>query len=147
VWKYHACGFLGLENPLDRRVWFSYFLSLRNGSHLPTTQCACANFVDFATQRNGRRGRENDLLHDTVLYFSVADGIEVVFRRCSLERLTELDSKIGLFKFETHDYDGYLSTCVTDGCNSGNTLHVNLIVGFLGLIATFLYSRVANHWI
>jgi hypothetical protein len=23
----------------------------RNGSHLPTTQCACADFVDFATQR------------------------------------------------------------------------------------------------
>jgi hypothetical protein len=31
------------------------------GSHLPTTQCACANFLDFATQRNGRRGREKDL--------------------------------------------------------------------------------------
>jgi hypothetical protein len=29
----------------------------RNGSHLPTTQCAYANFVDFATQRNGG-GRE-----------------------------------------------------------------------------------------
>jgi hypothetical protein len=33
----------------------------RNGSHLPTTQCACANFVDFATQRNGHRCREKDL--------------------------------------------------------------------------------------
>jgi hypothetical protein len=33
----------------------------RNGSHLPTTQCACANFVDFAAQHNGRRGREKDL--------------------------------------------------------------------------------------
>jgi hypothetical protein len=33
-------------------------LSLRNGSHLPTTQCACADFVDFTTQRNGR---EKDL--------------------------------------------------------------------------------------
>jgi hypothetical protein len=27
-------------------------MSLRNGSHLPTTQCACVDFVDFATQRN-----------------------------------------------------------------------------------------------
>jgi hypothetical protein len=32
---------------------------LWNGSHLPTTQCACADFVDFAMQRNG--GREKDL--------------------------------------------------------------------------------------
>jgi hypothetical protein len=31
----------------------------RNGSHLPTTQCACADFVDFATQRNG--SHEKDL--------------------------------------------------------------------------------------
>jgi hypothetical protein len=37
-------------------------MSLWNGSHLPTTQCACADFVDFTTQRNGRRGREKDLL-------------------------------------------------------------------------------------
>jgi hypothetical protein len=33
----------------------------RNGSHLPTTQCTCADFVDFATQRNG--GRVKDLYH------------------------------------------------------------------------------------
>jgi hypothetical protein len=30
-------------------------------SHLPTTQCACADFVDFATQHNGGGGREKDL--------------------------------------------------------------------------------------
>jgi hypothetical protein len=30
-------------------------LPFQNGSHLPTTQCACADFVDFATQRNGGR--------------------------------------------------------------------------------------------
>jgi hypothetical protein len=36
-------------------------MSLRNGSHLPTTQCAGADFMDFATQRNGGRGREKDL--------------------------------------------------------------------------------------
>jgi hypothetical protein len=36
-------------------------MSLRNGSHLPTTQCACADFGDFATQRNGGGGgREKD---------------------------------------------------------------------------------------
>jgi hypothetical protein len=35
-------------------------MSLRNGSHLPTTQCACADFVDFAKQYNGG-GREKDL--------------------------------------------------------------------------------------
>jgi hypothetical protein len=29
--------------------WFSF------------TQCACANFVDFAMQRNGGRGHEKDL--------------------------------------------------------------------------------------
>jgi hypothetical protein len=33
-------------------------MSLRNGSHLPTN----VDFVDFATQRNGRCGREKDLL-------------------------------------------------------------------------------------
>jgi hypothetical protein len=32
-------------------------------SALSTTQCACADFVDFAKQRNGGGGgRENDLL-------------------------------------------------------------------------------------
>jgi hypothetical protein len=40
---------------------FERAMSLRNGSHLPTTQCACADFVDFATQRNGGRGCEKDL--------------------------------------------------------------------------------------
>jgi hypothetical protein len=40
---------------------FERVMSLRNGSLLPTTQCACADFVDFATQRNGG-GREKDLL-------------------------------------------------------------------------------------
>jgi hypothetical protein len=52
-----------------RIVWlvnenhFERAMSLRNGSHLPTTQCAWADFVDFATQRNGGGGggRENDL--------------------------------------------------------------------------------------
>jgi hypothetical protein len=34
--------------------------------NLSTTKCACANFVDFATQRNGRRGREKDLYMNAV---------------------------------------------------------------------------------
>jgi hypothetical protein len=34
----------------------------RNCPHLPTTQCACADFGDFAKQRNGGGGREKDLL-------------------------------------------------------------------------------------
>jgi hypothetical protein len=40
-------------------------MSLRNGSHLPTTQCACADFVDFAMQRNGRpiAARQHDQLN------------------------------------------------------------------------------------
>jgi hypothetical protein len=33
----------------------------RNGSHLPITQCACADFVDFDTQRNGGGSCEKDL--------------------------------------------------------------------------------------
>jgi hypothetical protein len=37
-------------------------MSLQNGLHLPTTQCACAEFEDFAKQRNGGSGREKDLL-------------------------------------------------------------------------------------
>jgi hypothetical protein len=31
-------------------------MSLRNGPHLPTTQCACADFEDFAKQHNGGGG-------------------------------------------------------------------------------------------
>jgi hypothetical protein len=34
-------------------------------SHLPTTQCACADFRDFAKQCNGGGGREKDLLQKT----------------------------------------------------------------------------------
>jgi hypothetical protein len=40
---------------------FETAMSLRNGPHLPTTQCACAEFKDFAKQRNGGGGREKDL--------------------------------------------------------------------------------------
>jgi hypothetical protein len=29
-------------------------------NHLPTTQCVCVDFVDFATQRNGGHGCEKD---------------------------------------------------------------------------------------
>jgi hypothetical protein len=29
--------------------------------HLPTTQCSCADFGDFAKQRNGGGSREKDL--------------------------------------------------------------------------------------
>jgi hypothetical protein len=36
----------------------------RTGSHLPTTQCECADFGDFAKQRNGDGGHEKDLLGD-----------------------------------------------------------------------------------
>jgi hypothetical protein len=35
-------------------------LPFRNGLHLPTTQCACAELSDFAKQRNGSGGREKD---------------------------------------------------------------------------------------
>jgi hypothetical protein len=40
---------------------FERALSLRNGPHLPTTHCACAEFEDFAKQRNSGGGREKDL--------------------------------------------------------------------------------------
>jgi hypothetical protein len=45
--------------------WLVNAEHFRNGhalsklSHLPTTQCACADFWDFAKQRNGG-GREKD---------------------------------------------------------------------------------------
>jgi hypothetical protein len=46
---------------------FETALSLRNGPHLTTTQCACAEFEDFAKQRNGGGGggcgREKDPYH------------------------------------------------------------------------------------
>jgi hypothetical protein len=47
---------------------FEKAMSLRNGSHLPTTQCACADFGDFAKQRNGCRGREKDLYPSRTYY-------------------------------------------------------------------------------
>jgi hypothetical protein len=41
-----------------------------NVLHLPVTQCACADFGDFAKQRNGGSGRENDLYHSFITFFS-----------------------------------------------------------------------------
>jgi hypothetical protein len=58
---------LRCKNPHMRIGWlvnendFERAMSLRNGSHLPTIQCACADFVDFAMQCNGGGGREKDL--------------------------------------------------------------------------------------
>jgi hypothetical protein len=53
---------------------FERALSLRNGHHLPTTQCAFAEFEDFSKQRNGGGGgREDDLyldlFHSKILLF------------------------------------------------------------------------------
>jgi hypothetical protein len=39
---------------------FERAMSLRNYPHLPTTQCACEHFGDFAKERNGGGGREKD---------------------------------------------------------------------------------------
>jgi hypothetical protein len=47
-------GWLVNENHFERAM------SLRNGPYLPTTQCACADFVDFAMQHNGGGGRKKD---------------------------------------------------------------------------------------
>jgi hypothetical protein len=55
-------------------------MSLRNGSHLPTTQCACADFVDFAKQRNGGRGREKDLLLSVLRLMNYYLGITELSR-------------------------------------------------------------------
>jgi hypothetical protein len=40
---------------------FERAMSLQNGLNLPTIQCACADFSNFAKQRNGGRGHEKDL--------------------------------------------------------------------------------------
>jgi hypothetical protein len=40
-------------------------------SHLPTTQCECVDFRDFAKQRNGGGGREKNLLSDNKEYQSL----------------------------------------------------------------------------
>jgi hypothetical protein len=50
----HRIGWLVNEDNFER------VMSLRNGSHLPTTQCACVEFEDFAKQRNGGGGHEKD---------------------------------------------------------------------------------------
>jgi hypothetical protein len=42
---------------------FTGVKALRNGSHLPTTQCACADFGDFAKQRNGGGGGREKYLY------------------------------------------------------------------------------------
>jgi hypothetical protein len=56
------------RNPHMRIGWlvnadnFKTAMSLRKDLHLPTRQCACAEFEDFAKQRNGGGGRrEKDL--------------------------------------------------------------------------------------
>jgi hypothetical protein len=51
-------GWLVNENHYERAM------SLRNGSHFPTTQCTCVDFEDFAAQCNGGSNRETDLYHD-----------------------------------------------------------------------------------
>jgi hypothetical protein len=51
----HYIGWLVNEDNFERA------LSLQNGPHLPTTQCACADFEYFAEKRNGGGGREKDL--------------------------------------------------------------------------------------
>jgi hypothetical protein len=38
----------------------------RNDSHLPTTQCACVDFWDFAKQHNGGGGREKDQIFNVL---------------------------------------------------------------------------------
>jgi hypothetical protein len=65
----HCVAWQNPRNPHMRIVWFvdddnfKREMSFRNGPHLPTTQCACAEFEDFAKQCNGGGGREKDLLH------------------------------------------------------------------------------------
>jgi hypothetical protein len=63
-------GWLVNENHFERAML------LRNGSHLPTTQCAC---VDFAMQRNGSRGREKDLLHSLKNVAQIVDHMSSHF--------------------------------------------------------------------
>jgi hypothetical protein len=60
------CHCIAWQNPHMRIGWLDNFeraMSLRNCPHLPTTQgqYACADFGDFAKQRNGDSGREKDL--------------------------------------------------------------------------------------
>jgi hypothetical protein len=43
---------------------FKGAMSLRNGLQLPTTQCTCAEFEDFAKQCNGGGSREKDLYRE-----------------------------------------------------------------------------------
>jgi hypothetical protein len=52
----HAHWVVGKCDNLERAM------SLQNVLHLPTTQCTCADFWDFAKQRNGGGSREKDLL-------------------------------------------------------------------------------------
>jgi hypothetical protein len=51
----HAIGWLVNEDH------FVTTTPCRNCPHLPTTQCTCADFGDFAKERNGGGGREKDL--------------------------------------------------------------------------------------
>jgi hypothetical protein len=62
-------------------------LSLQNVLHLPTTQCACADFCNFAKQRNGGSGHEKDLLFK-LLYVPwpgsnlLTDPLRIVSQAC-----------------------------------------------------------------
>ncbi|XP_064631866.1 uncharacterized protein LOC135490590 isoform X3 [Lineus longissimus] len=155
----------------DSTLYFSHFFSRnllfqktrRGGGTIGCYMCSSYNYSDpschdpfdpaYSVYREkcfqGKDGHTGEFPASYCIKIKgirIFDGLEVVFRRCSLERLTELDSKIGQFRYEGHEFRGFLGTCVVDGCNAGNKLHLNPLWCLLGLIGTFLY-RVANHWI
>lgn len=63
------------------------------------------------------------------------DNIEMVFRGCSLE---SLDSQCGDFKYEGVRYRGCLTSCEDDGCNSANSVSLDLRLHIIAILSWYL---------
>jgi hypothetical protein len=68
-------------------------LSLRNGPHLPATQCACAEFKDFAKQRSGGGGREKLYSSDGIGSISKSDFWTISASNSVFQRSNSICSK------------------------------------------------------
>ena len=77
--------------------------------------------------------------------FLAVDGIEMVFRGCSLE---SLDSQCGDFKFEDVRYKGCVTSCEEKGCNTANSFHCHIcshltvVILFSGLLRMILIGKI-----
>ncbi|XP_064631865.1 uncharacterized protein LOC135490590 isoform X2 [Lineus longissimus] len=153
----------------DSTLYFSHFFSRnllfqktrRGGGTIGCYMCSSYNYSDpschdpfdpaYSVYREkcfqGKDGHTGEFPASYCIKIKgirTTDGVELVIRRCSLTRLTDLDNKIGLFQWEDHIYDGWLNTCVIDGCNSAQTIHVHPVLFTCWILTTLLLQRLTE---